>query len=97
VELKKALDEYINRSVKNLPRNNGCVTAILDAFESTRGYGKREFCCISQSSALIIRSYTFCHPGEKVTSNMGNNTFFSPESKKILCFFMLSCINIFLG
>lgn len=52
-ELGEALKRYTQEAASRLPRFDGRVALVLDASESTRGYGEREYCCISQSVALV--------------------------------------------
>jgi hypothetical protein len=54
VELGQALDRYVDEAVKMLPHFDGSIALVLDASASTRGYGEREFACISQSQALRL-------------------------------------------
>jgi hypothetical protein len=51
-ELQAALDRYTREAVSTLPRFDGTVALVLDASASTRGYGEREYCVISQSEAF---------------------------------------------
>jgi hypothetical protein len=51
-ELTAALERYVREAAGTLPRFEGTVALVLDASASTRGYGEREFCVISQSEAL---------------------------------------------
>jgi len=53
-ELQNKLGEYVRRAAEKLPFFKGNIAVVLDASESTRGYGDREFCCISQSVALLL-------------------------------------------
>ncbi|GAB4294281.1 MAG: hypothetical protein Fur0025_30870 [Oscillatoriaceae cyanobacterium] len=53
-ELQVGLDNYVMKAAKELPRFDGKVALVLDASASTRGYGQREFCNISQSVALQL-------------------------------------------
>ncbi len=53
-ELARALEGYVARAASGLPRFEGTLAIVLDASASTRGYGEREFCCISQSYALAL-------------------------------------------
>jgi hypothetical protein len=54
VDLKSALGDYVEQAAAELPRFAGSVALVLDASASTRGYGEREFCVISQSEALRL-------------------------------------------
>jgi hypothetical protein len=51
-ELNAALERYVGEAAEALPRFDGTVALVLDASASTRGYGEREFCVISQSEAF---------------------------------------------
>jgi hypothetical protein len=51
-ELTAALERYVREAAGPLPRFDGTVALVLDASASTRGYGEREFCVISQSEAF---------------------------------------------
>ena len=51
-ELLDAVDRYAREAAATLPRFGGTVALVLDASASTRGYGEREFCVISQSEAF---------------------------------------------
>ncbi len=53
-ELRQALDRYVEAAAAPLPRYDGTVALVLDASASTRGYGEREYACISQSQALRL-------------------------------------------
>jgi hypothetical protein len=53
-DLRQALDRYVTEAAKLLPRFGGSIALVLDASASTRGYGEREFACISQSQALRL-------------------------------------------
>jgi hypothetical protein len=53
-ELHQALERYVERAARDLPRFHGRLTLVLDASASTRGYGEREYCCIAQSQALRL-------------------------------------------
>jgi hypothetical protein len=53
-ELREALNGYVRDAVAPLPHFDGTVALVLDASASTRGYGEREYCCISQSQALRL-------------------------------------------
>jgi hypothetical protein len=53
-DLRQALDEYVGLAAARLPRFEGAVGLILDASASTRGYGEREYACLSQSWALRL-------------------------------------------
>jgi len=52
--LESALRKYVARAAESLPRFDGSLAIVLDASASTRGYGEREFACISQSAALSM-------------------------------------------
>lgn len=51
-ELEQALSNYVEKSAAQLPVFEDKLALVLDASASTRGYGSREYCCISQSVAL---------------------------------------------
>jgi hypothetical protein len=51
-ELNAALERYVREAADSLPRFDGTVALVLDASASTRGYGEREFCVVSQSEAF---------------------------------------------
>ena len=53
-ELHQALDRYVEEGATAVPRFDGRIALVLDASESTRGYGEREYACISQSVALYL-------------------------------------------
>ncbi|HAZ48785.1 MAG TPA: hypothetical protein DDW76_09695 [Cyanobacteria bacterium UBA11369] len=53
-ELEVALQRYVEEAASKLPRFSGKLALILDASNSTKGYGDREYCCISQSVALKL-------------------------------------------
>jgi hypothetical protein len=53
-DLVAALERYVADAAAKLPRFDGKMALVLDASASTRGYGEREFCCISQSVALMM-------------------------------------------
>jgi len=52
--LTKAVDSYVESAARDLPRFAGTVSLVLDVSASTRGYGEREFCCVSQSVAFRL-------------------------------------------
>ncbi|HNB70229.1 MAG TPA: VWA domain-containing protein [Acidobacteriota bacterium] len=51
-ELVQAIETYVIQAAAGLPVFSGRLTVVLDASASSRGYGDREFCCISQSVAF---------------------------------------------
>ena len=51
-ELVEAVDTYADRVAAEVSKFDGSVSLVLDASASTRGYGDREYCCVSQSVAL---------------------------------------------
>jgi hypothetical protein len=53
-ELREALTGYVRDAAAHLPHFDGTVALVLDASASTRGYGEREYCCVSQSQALRL-------------------------------------------
>lgn len=53
-ELQDALENYVREAASQMPKFNGKLAVVLDASASTRGYGQREYCCISQSVALKL-------------------------------------------
>lgn len=54
VALQQALENYVIEAAGQLPRFNGKLALVLDNSASTKGYGDREYCCISQSVALQL-------------------------------------------
>ncbi len=52
VELQQALDGYVEKAVRKLPKFKGKIALVLDVSASTRSYGDREFCTLAQSVAL---------------------------------------------
>ena len=52
--LRAALGESLTDAVARVPFFPGTVGVVLDASGSTRGYGEREFACVSQSVALKL-------------------------------------------
>lgn len=53
-DVRHALDQYVTEAAEGLPRFDGTVALVLDASASTRGYGEREFACVSQSQAFRL-------------------------------------------
>jgi hypothetical protein len=53
-ELLPAIGRYAKAAAERLPRFDGRISVVLDASASTRGYGEREYCCVSQSVALSL-------------------------------------------
>ncbi|UFS99865.1 hypothetical protein [Nocardia huaxiensis] len=53
-ELHTALGDYVTAAVRELPRLAGRVALVLDASESMRGYGDREWALLSQAEALRL-------------------------------------------
>lgn len=51
-ELQAAVADYARTAAEKMPRFGGDVAMVLDASASTRGYGDREYACISQSVAF---------------------------------------------
>jgi hypothetical protein len=51
-ELLDALDQAVREEAAKLPFFQGRLALVLDASESTRGYGEREYCNVAQSVAL---------------------------------------------
>lgn len=51
-DLERALDGLVADAAAHCPRFAGRVAIVLDTSHSTRGYGEREFACVSQSVAL---------------------------------------------
>jgi hypothetical protein len=51
-ELQTFLDEYVETATQKLPRFKGKMALVQDVSASTRSYGDREFCTLSQSIAL---------------------------------------------
>ena len=60
-QLLKAVDEYVERRAAGMPKFDGAVSLVLDLSQSTRGYGAREFCCVSQSLAFRLVLEQCCH------------------------------------
>ena len=54
IELSDALERYIAHRAAGMPKFDGTVSLVLDLSASTRGYGEREFCCVSQSVAFRL-------------------------------------------
>ncbi|MEW6267261.1 MAG: vWA domain-containing protein [Thermodesulfobacteriota bacterium] len=52
--LREALNKYVDEAARPLPRTDIRLAVVLDASASTRGYGEREYACISQSVALRL-------------------------------------------
>lgn len=52
-ELLQALEKYVVAQASRFPVFSGKLAVVLDASHSTQSYGDREFCCISQSVALL--------------------------------------------
>ncbi|WP_093231314.1 hypothetical protein [Thermoflavimicrobium dichotomicum] len=48
----QTIETAVAMEAERVPHYDGKVVCILDASASTRGYGEREFCCLSQSLAL---------------------------------------------
>jgi hypothetical protein len=59
-ELRQALEQYVEKAARGLPRFEGRLALVLDASASTRGYGEREYSCISQSQALRLVLERLC-------------------------------------
>lgn len=53
-ELQKSLESSVQAASAELPNFSGKVALVLDASASTRSYGDREFCVLSQSVALKL-------------------------------------------
>jgi hypothetical protein len=51
-DLQRALDGYVEEAARELPRFEGKLALVLDASASTRSYGEREYCALSQAIAL---------------------------------------------
>ncbi len=67
-DLLDAVDRYADRAADGLPRFGGSVALVLDASASTRGYGEREFACVSQSVALRLVMERCCADFRVVTA-----------------------------
>lgn len=67
-ELLDAVDRYADMAAEGLPRFGGSVALVLDASASTRGYGEREFACVSQSVALRLVMERCCADLRVVTA-----------------------------
>jgi len=52
--LREGVDRYVDRAATSLPQVQSKISVVLDVSASTRGYGEREFCCVSQSVALAL-------------------------------------------
>ena len=52
--LKEGVQRYVDRAAASLPQVQSKIAVVLDVSASTRGYGEREFCCVSQSVALTL-------------------------------------------
>jgi hypothetical protein len=59
-ELMEALERYVGRATEDMPRFDGKIAIVLDASDSTRGYGEREYCCIAQSFAFALAAKKCC-------------------------------------
>ncbi|MGK7877337.1 MAG: VWA domain-containing protein [Xenococcaceae cyanobacterium] len=53
-QLQQALNRYVEDAAEKLPKFKGQMALVLDASASSRSYGEREFCTLSQSVALQI-------------------------------------------
>lgn len=53
-ELLDSLEVLVKAAIAKLPYFSGKVALVLDASASTRSYGEREFCALSQSVALKL-------------------------------------------
>lgn len=53
-ELEQAVRNYVAEAARQLPKFTGKMALILDLSASTRSYGEREFCTLSQSVALQL-------------------------------------------
>jgi hypothetical protein len=53
-ELRQFLELYVEEAAAKLPSFDGAIALVLDASASTRGFGEREFACVSQSQALRL-------------------------------------------
>ena len=51
-QLQQAVDRYVEDARQKLPQFPGQIALVLDASASSRAYGEREFCLLSQSVAL---------------------------------------------
>ncbi|WP_460718006.1 vWA domain-containing protein [Nocardia heshunensis] len=59
-ELASALAGYVDRTVGELPRVRGHLALVLDATDSMRGYGDREWALLSQAEALRLVLARLC-------------------------------------
>ncbi|MBX7221519.1 MAG: VWA domain-containing protein [Blastocatellia bacterium] len=66
-ELLETADACVRRAAAGLPRFEGNPVIVLDASASTRGYGDREFCCISQSVAFQSVLEALCPTAKTIT------------------------------
>ena len=53
-QLSEALNKYVECRAAGMPRFEGTVSLVMDLSASTRGYGEREYCCVSQSVAFQL-------------------------------------------
>ncbi len=51
-DLVEAVGRLADEVAAEIPRFEGRLGIVLDASESTRGYGEREYCCVAQTVAL---------------------------------------------
>jgi hypothetical protein len=91
-ELRAALDRYAREAASALPRFDGTVALVLDASASTRGYGEREFCVISQSEAFR-RVLEQCCPRLRVFQVGGSGNPPRPEGDTDLASALLDALD----
>jgi hypothetical protein len=58
--VRAALEQSLDAAVAELPRFAGRLALVLDLSASTRSYGDREYCCLSQSVALAMALARVC-------------------------------------
>lgn len=90
-ELQEALNRYVDTAAKDLPQFHGKLALVLDASASTRGYGEREYCCISQSVALKLVLEKCC-PNLTVYSIGGKGKIPFPEGETDLATALLDAL-----
>jgi hypothetical protein len=71
-DLLSAVKGYVDDAASQLPKLRAKIGLVLDLSASTRGYGDREYCCLSQSLALKLVLEQCC-PNLKVYQVGGND------------------------
>jgi len=90
-DLKSALNGYVEQAAAELPRFDGTVALVLDASASTRGYGEREYCVISQSQALRLVLEKCC-PSLRVFPEVAARELPQPEGDTDLALSLLDAV-----